>query len=163
MIPVVQVWRVEQKSWACLHEISHSFSAVTSILYRGGMLYVAGVPDERSSWSQTWWEGYAPSRRQGVGVGEAGEGVEGEGGGEGGGERNATKYTIARMSQSPAKFHGKYDTWKTGDGSGEGSGGGDDGGGGGGGGGDNGSDEHEVGCRFEGGREGDGREGVRVF
>lgn len=96
---VRQVWRVDKRSWACLHETSHGFSVVTSLLYTGSMLYVAGVPDDASSWAETWRDGYS------VGAG-------GGGGGGGAGEApNATRYTIARMSQSPTRFHGKYETW----------------------------------------------------
>lgn len=90
---------MDEGSWACLYEKSHGFSVVTSLLYTSNMLYVAGVADEASSWAETWRAGYAF------------DGV-GEGTGAGGGaETNATKYTIARMSQSPTRFHGKYETW----------------------------------------------------
>lgn len=106
----MQVWRVDEGSWACLHETSHGFSVVTSLLYTGSMLYVAGVPDEASSWTETWRAGY------GYAVDSGSDG--------GGGAVNATRYTIARMSQSPMRFRGKYETW----GEGEGEGDGDDGG-----------------------------------
>lgn len=101
---------MDKRSWACLHETSHGFSVVTSLLYTGSMLYVAGVPDDASSWAETWRDGYAA------------------GGGGGGAARplNATRYTIARMSQSPTRFHGKYETWGEAAGEGGREGGGDD-------------------------------------
>lgn len=89
------MWRVDEGSWACLHETSHGFSVVTSLLYTGSMLYVAGVPADSSSWAETWRDGY----------------FVGGGGAAGAQAANATRYTIARMSQSPTRFHGKYETW----------------------------------------------------
>ncbi|CAM9802571.1 unnamed protein product, partial [Scytosiphon promiscuus] len=100
----IAVWRVDEGSWACLHEASHGFSVVTSLLYTSNMLYVAGVADEASSWAETWRAGYAFDG--GAGGGDAGAAAA---------ETNATKYTIARMSQSPTRFHGKYETWGEGD------------------------------------------------
>lgn len=113
------MWRVDKRSWACLHETSHGFSVVTSLLYTGSMLYVAGVPDDASSWAKTWRDGYA------VGGGGGGGGEGGGGGGGAARAANATRYTIARMSQSPTRFHGKYETWGEGDGGGGGGGDGD--------------------------------------
>lgn len=98
---------MDEGSWACLHETSHGFSVVTSLLYTGSMLYVAGVPDEDSSWAETWRAGYGYAVESGSGSGS---------GSSGGGAVNATRYTIARMSQSPMRFHGKYEKWGEGDG-----------------------------------------------
>lgn len=106
---------MDKGSWACLHEASHGFSVVTSLLYTKNMLYVAGVPTEESSWAETWRDGYTAAG----GGGGGGAGAEG-----GAAQANATKYTIARMSRSPTRFHGKYERW--------GEEGDDDGGGGGG-------------------------------
>ena len=93
---------MDEGTWACLYEPSHAFKVVTSLLYTGRMLYVAGIPDESSSWAQTWRDGYGRQKGR-------------KGGGEGGdgstSDLNATQYTIARMNQSPAKFYGRYQTW----------------------------------------------------
>lgn len=95
----LQVWRVDEGSWACLYEPSHSFSTVTSLLFTASVLYVAGVPDESSSWAQTWRDGYAAQHV--LGGEEVGEQA----------ALNATGYTVARMSQSPTRFQGKYESW----------------------------------------------------
>ncbi|CAM9750655.1 unnamed protein product, partial [Ectocarpus sp. 13 AM-2016] len=105
----IAVWKMDEGSWACLHETSHGFSVVTSLLYTGSMLYVAGVPDEDSSWAETWRAGYGYAVERGS---DSGSGSDSSAGGA----VNATRYTIARMSQSPTRFHGKYEKWGEGDG-----------------------------------------------
>lgn len=92
---------MDELAWACLHEPQHSFALITSLLYTGEMLYVAGVPDASSSWRRD---------RQQRHRARAGDDA---GGGAGTGQQatNATTYTIARMSQSPASFRGKYESW----------------------------------------------------
>lgn len=102
---------MDEGSWVCLHEPSHGFEMVTSLLYAGRMLYVAGIPGASSSWEQTWRDGY--------GLQKGGDGSSGVWKGGGLDTLNATQYTIARMSLSPAKFNGKYETWGVGDGDGD--------------------------------------------
>lgn len=97
---------MDEGSWACLHEPDHGFEMVTSLLYAGRMLYVAGIPDTASSWEQTWRDGYGLQKSGSSGVWKR-DGLD---------TLNATQYTIARMSLSPGKFNGKYETWGIGDG-----------------------------------------------
>ncbi|CAM9997280.1 unnamed protein product, partial [Phaeothamnion confervicola] len=94
----IAVWREDSAAWTCLYEPHHSFSLITSLEYTKQMLYVAGLPSNVSSW---------PGNRVAGGNG----GADGGDGGDSNRSAPATGYTIARMSQSPALFSGKYDYW----------------------------------------------------
>ncbi|KAG5189684.1 hypothetical protein JKP88DRAFT_262058 [Tribonema minus] len=90
----IAVWREELRSWRCLYEEQHSFSLITSLLYTKKMLYVAGMPANASSWSTTSTTAINPNPNR---------------------QNGPATYMIARMSQSPALFSGKYDQWTGGD------------------------------------------------
>jgi hypothetical protein len=120
----IAVWWDELEKWDCLREPRHSFSLITSLLYKGDMLYVAGIPSNISTWDHSRPDVYTVARMgqssavfggkyQGWGSGSGGGGAhpehkEDERGSGGAGTSSSNGAASGHVRQRSLSLHGSY-------------------------------------------------------